>query len=204
MFIPRLWLGPPSDQQVLETPLVGDECITKTTPTGHIYTTEPHGGVLFSALKKSTGEVAAPPAIDMPETDRGVMMPTRKQTRERDRRDRIAQERRERTELIAEKNASARPGSRPTTNRRHSEAPATLAPAVSGAGCSARWRRSGHAQWWCRYLRQCAGRRQFDSVVTQGNQLPVCGSENSQVPPRGSRRVGEAATSTVLRSTNRR
>ena len=102
MFIPRLWLGPPSDQQVLETPLVGDECITKTTPTGHIYTTEPHGGVLFSALKQSTGEVAAPPAIDMPETDRGVMMPTRKQTRERDRRDRIAQERRERTELIAE------------------------------------------------------------------------------------------------------
>ena len=82
MFIPRLWLGPPSDQQVLETPLVGDECITKTTPTGHFYTTEPHGGVLFSALKKSTGGVAAPPAIDMPETDRGVMMPTRKQTRE--------------------------------------------------------------------------------------------------------------------------
>ena len=98
VFIPRLWLGPPSDQQVLETPLVGDECITKTTPTGHIYTTEPHGGVLFSALKQSTGEVAATPAIDMPETDRPVMMPTRKQTRERDRRDRIAQERRERTE----------------------------------------------------------------------------------------------------------
>jgi hypothetical protein len=34
--------------------------------------------------------------------NRGVMMPTRRQTREQDRRDRIAKERREREELIAE------------------------------------------------------------------------------------------------------
>jgi hypothetical protein len=38
----------------------------------------------------------------VPDADRGVMMPKRKQTREQDRRDRINQERRERTELIAE------------------------------------------------------------------------------------------------------
>ena len=48
-----------------------------------------------------TGELGIPPTLDVPETDRGVM-PRRKQTREQDRRDHIAQERRERTELIAE------------------------------------------------------------------------------------------------------
>jgi hypothetical protein len=37
-----------------------------------------------------------------PDTDRSVMMPRRKQTREQDRRDLINAERRERTELIAE------------------------------------------------------------------------------------------------------
>ena len=40
--------------------------------------------------------------VDEESGNRGVMMPTRKQTRDRDRRDRIAKERRERTELIAE------------------------------------------------------------------------------------------------------
>jgi hypothetical protein len=37
----------------------------------------------------------------VPDTDRTVMMPRRKQTRDQDRRDRINTERRERTELIA-------------------------------------------------------------------------------------------------------
>ena len=85
-----------------------DGTVIWTAPTGHSYTTEPHGGVLFSALKQSTGEVATRPAIDVPETDRGVMMPTRKQTRDQNRRDRIAQERRERTELIAEEERQRR------------------------------------------------------------------------------------------------
>jgi hypothetical protein len=58
--------------------------------------------MLFSALAQPTGELRLPPALDAPETDRGVMMPKRKQSRERDRRDRINQERRQRTELIAE------------------------------------------------------------------------------------------------------
>jgi hypothetical protein len=76
--------------------------IISTAPTGHTYSTQPHGGTLFPALAQSTGELAIPPALDVPDTDRSAMMPKRKQTREQDRRDRINQERRERTELIAE------------------------------------------------------------------------------------------------------
>jgi hypothetical protein len=79
-----------------------DGTIVFTAPTGHTYTTEPLGGMLFSALAQPTRELGLPPALDAPDTDRGVMMPKRKQTREQDRRDRINQERRERTELIAE------------------------------------------------------------------------------------------------------
>jgi hypothetical protein len=79
-----------------------DGTIVLTAPTGHTYTTEPHGGTLFPALGQSTGELPTPPALQTPETDRSAMMPRRKQTREQDRRDRIKAERRERTELIAE------------------------------------------------------------------------------------------------------
>jgi hypothetical protein len=57
--------------------------------------------MLFPALKQSTGELPIP-VLDEPTDNRGVMMPRRKQTREQDRRDRITQERRQRTELIAE------------------------------------------------------------------------------------------------------
>ena len=78
-----------------------DGTIVFTAPTGHTYTTEPLGGMLFPTLKVSTGELPVP-TLDEPSPDRGVMMPRRKQTREQDRRDRINQERRRRTELIAE------------------------------------------------------------------------------------------------------
>jgi hypothetical protein len=57
---------------------------------------------MFPALGQSTGELPIPPAPQAPDTDRSAMMPRRKQTREQDRRDRINQERRQRTELIAE------------------------------------------------------------------------------------------------------
>jgi len=57
---------------------------------------------MFSALDRDTGELDIPPHTVWRETDRGLMMPRRKQTREQHRRDRINQERRERTELIAE------------------------------------------------------------------------------------------------------
>ncbi len=78
-----------------------DGTVIFTSPTGHAYTTEPDGGMLFPALAQSTGELTIP-VLDEPTTNRALMMPTRKQTREQDRRDRIAHERRERTELIAE------------------------------------------------------------------------------------------------------
>jgi hypothetical protein len=79
-----------------------DGTIILTAPTGHIYTTEPHGAAMFPALGQPTGELDIPPALQEPDADRSVMMPRRKQTRDQDRRDRINAERRERTELIAE------------------------------------------------------------------------------------------------------
>ena len=78
-----------------------DGTVILTAPTGHTYTTEPHGGALFPALAQSTGELPIPTLAE-PAPERTVMMPRRNQTREQDRRDRINQERRERTELIAE------------------------------------------------------------------------------------------------------
>jgi hypothetical protein len=79
-----------------------DGTIILTAPTGHTYITEPHGAAMFGALAHSTGELAVPPALDVPDTDRSALMPRRKQTREQDRRERINAERRERAELIAE------------------------------------------------------------------------------------------------------
>jgi Domain of unknown function (DUF222) len=79
-----------------------DGTIILTAPSGHTYTTEPHGASMFRALSRDTGELDIAPYVVAPDTDRGVMMPRRKQTREQDRRDRINAERRERTELIAE------------------------------------------------------------------------------------------------------
>jgi hypothetical protein len=76
--------------------------IILTAPTGHTYTTEPHGASMFPALGRDTGELDIAPYVVAPDTDRAVMMPRRKQTREQDRQDRIKAERRERTELIAE------------------------------------------------------------------------------------------------------
>ena len=98
-----------------------DGTIVFTAPTGHTYTTEPLGGILFPALAQPTGELGIPPTLDVPDTDRGVKMPKRKQTREQDRRDRINSERRERTELIAQKkNDNAKRGWPPTTNHHRS------------------------------------------------------------------------------------
>jgi hypothetical protein len=79
-----------------------DGTIVFTAPSGHTYTTEPHGAAMFPALAQSTGELDLPAHVVDPETDRRAMMPRRKQTRAQDRHDRINAERRERTELIAE------------------------------------------------------------------------------------------------------
>jgi hypothetical protein len=85
-----------SDQQL------PDGTIILTAPTGHIYTTEPHGAAMFPALGQPTGELDIPPTGAETVADRTAKMPRRKQTRDQDRRDRINAERRERTELIAQ------------------------------------------------------------------------------------------------------
>ena len=79
-----------------------DGTIVLTAPTGHVYGTQPHGAAMFPALAQPTGELDLPTAQQTPGPDRAAMMPRRKQTRDQDRRDRIANERRERTQLIAE------------------------------------------------------------------------------------------------------
>ena len=78
-----------------------DGSIVFTSPTGHIYTTEAFGGILFPALAVPTGTVntGTPPEEAV---DRSAMMPRRKTTREQDRQARIKQERRQRLEINAE------------------------------------------------------------------------------------------------------
>jgi hypothetical protein len=78
-----------------------DGTIILTAPTGHTYVTEAHGSAMFPALAQSTGELPLP-TVEEPSPYRRAMMPKRKRTREQNRRDRINQERRQRTELIAE------------------------------------------------------------------------------------------------------
>ncbi|MGW4101218.1 HNH endonuclease signature motif containing protein [Mycobacterium sp. NPDC004974] len=75
-----------------------DGTVEFTGPTGHTYTTEPHGAGMFPTLAQPTGELNLPePPAHHP--NRGARMPTRRQTREQDRRDRINAERRLRAEL---------------------------------------------------------------------------------------------------------
>ncbi|WP_457146346.1 HNH endonuclease signature motif containing protein [Mycobacterium sp. URHB0021] len=78
-----------------------DGTVIFTSPSGHTYATEAHGGVLFPTLAQPTGQLPVPVTND-PSPYRAVMMPKRRRTREQDRRDRITEERRQRTELIAE------------------------------------------------------------------------------------------------------
>jgi Domain of unknown function (DUF222) len=85
-----------SDQQL------SDGTILLKSPTGHIYSTEPHGAAMFPALATPTGELDLPAHVADPDPDRWAMMPRRRQTRAQDRQDRINAERRQRTELIAE------------------------------------------------------------------------------------------------------
>jgi hypothetical protein len=79
-----------------------DGTIILRAPTGHTYSTEPHGAAMFPALSHDTGELDIGEYMVAPDTDRSAMMPRRKQTREQNRRDRINAERGERTELIAQ------------------------------------------------------------------------------------------------------
>jgi hypothetical protein len=78
-----------------------DGTVILTAPTGHVYTTEPHGAALFPALAQPTDEITAGTPGE-PSPYRTLMMPTRTQTREQDRRDRINAERRRRADLNTE------------------------------------------------------------------------------------------------------
>ena len=78
-----------------------DGTIVFTAPTGHTYTTEPHGAALFPILGQPTGDLTIPEP-HQPGGDRSVMMPKRRHTREQDQQHRINAERRERAELNAE------------------------------------------------------------------------------------------------------
>lgn len=78
-----------------------DGTVVFTAPTGHTYQTEAHGGMVFPALAQPTADLGE---LTVPDESphRGVKMPTRRQTREQDRRDRITKQRREREQLIAD------------------------------------------------------------------------------------------------------
>jgi hypothetical protein len=81
---------------------LADGTIVLTSPTGYTVTTHAHGASMFPTLATPTGELDPPTHPPDPGPHRLAMMPRRKQTRAKDRQDRINAERRERTELIAE------------------------------------------------------------------------------------------------------
>ncbi|MFV8172317.1 DUF222 domain-containing protein [Mycolicibacterium peregrinum] len=77
-----------------------DGTIEFTTPTGYTHITEPHGAGLFPTLAQPTGELNLPePEPQAAQPGRAAKMPKRSRTREQDRQDRIAEERRLRAEL---------------------------------------------------------------------------------------------------------
>ncbi|WP_210686604.1 HNH endonuclease signature motif containing protein [Mycolicibacterium sp. GESEQ-9] len=76
-----------------------DGTVEVTTPTGHTYTTEPHGGALFDDLATPTGDLHHPDPPPAPGPNRSAKMPKRSRTREQDRQDRITEERRLRAEF---------------------------------------------------------------------------------------------------------
>ncbi|WAY19340.1 HNH endonuclease [Mycolicibacterium fortuitum] len=76
-----------------------DGTVEVTTPTGHTYTTEPHGAALFDDLATPTGDLNLTDPPPAPGPNRSAKMPKRSRTREQDRQDRIAEERRLRAEF---------------------------------------------------------------------------------------------------------
>ena len=61
-----------------------DGAITWTFPSGHTYITRPGSRLLFPALCLPTGELPSVPTAERPSGLRGIMMPTRRRTREHD------------------------------------------------------------------------------------------------------------------------
>ncbi|MEE6193508.1 HNH endonuclease signature motif containing protein [Mycolicibacterium sp. 120320] len=78
-----------------------DGTVILTAPTGHVYRTEPHGAAMFPTLAQPTPDITVAAPAE-PSAYRSLMMPKRTRTREHDRRDRIAAERRHRAALNTE------------------------------------------------------------------------------------------------------
>jgi Domain of unknown function (DUF222) len=80
-----------------------DGTVIWTAPTGHTYVTKPGGSLFFPQLAIPTGELVVPESSGPPQTNHGLMMPTRKRTRAADRAYRIALERQHNAARIARK-----------------------------------------------------------------------------------------------------
>jgi hypothetical protein len=70
-----------------------DGTVIWTSPTGHVYTTTPGGGLLFPALAVPTDKLVMPTGMAQHGANRGLMMPARRRTRADDRAARISWER---------------------------------------------------------------------------------------------------------------
>ncbi|OBI51651.1 HNH endonuclease signature motif containing protein [Mycobacterium sp. E796] len=81
-----------------------DGTVVWTSPSGRTYKTYPGSRLLFPALCLPTGELPAAPTAYAPPGDRGIMMPTRRRTREQDRTRRIDAERALNADRVAERN----------------------------------------------------------------------------------------------------
>ena len=82
-----------------------DGTIVWTSPSGHKYITRPGSRLLFPALCLPTGELlSVPKDYGAPSGDRGLMMPTRRLTRQQDRAHRIDAERALNADRVAERN----------------------------------------------------------------------------------------------------
>ena len=75
-----------------------------TSPSGHTCTTRPGSRLIFPTLCLPTGEISTAPTAELPPGLRGVMMPTRRRTREQDRAYRIDAERALNAARVAERN----------------------------------------------------------------------------------------------------
>ena len=72
---------------------MSDGAVVWTTPTGHTDTMRPLSNLLFPRWVTTTVPLPEPPAQSPPNPDRGLMMPTRKRTRAKEREYRINTER---------------------------------------------------------------------------------------------------------------
>ncbi len=64
-----------------------------TSPSGHTYVTKPVGSLFFPALAIPTATLKLPTDMPTPTSNRGLMMPTRRQTRAQHKAARIGWER---------------------------------------------------------------------------------------------------------------